>query len=128
MLRQEFQQLKFPVWKFDLLRPLVYFPALCKNPQLPCDNGILRRAGRFQQTVITPEMCLDPGNQLLRFKGLGNIVVSPQAKPADFIRQAPMGADHQNRNFHFIADPPANLVTAAAWQHQIQQDQIVLAG
>ena len=71
-------------------------------------------------------MSTDPGHKLGRIKRFGNIIVRSKAQAADHIHAFRPGRNHKNGNVNLTAYLSADLIAAAAWQHNIKEYQVIM--
>ena len=69
---------------------------------------------------------LDPGQQLTRIEGFGQIVVGPDLQPHDTVSFITQGCQHQDRNGPLRTQTSADREAIFARHHHIQHDQIEL--
>ena len=83
------------------------------------DSGFVGNGGR---RLVPAQHRFDPGHQFFGIKGLFDVVVRAQFQPQHFVKNLPLGGEHDNGDAGAAADFPADLVTVDAGKHQVQQD------
>ena len=80
------------------------------------------------QPFILRELRLHFCDQNAGREGLLDIIISPKAQPPDLVDLRPLCRDHHDRDVELIAELSTDLKTIHTRQHDIQKDQIILAG
>src|ERR1700674_269516 len=86
------------------------------------------RLGLVRLRLGSPHYRIDAREHLTDREGLGGVVVRAELEPNDLVDLGVFGRDHDDRN---AAAPPqraAEVESAHAGQHQVQQDQVGLGG
>ena len=58
-------------------------------------------------TLASPQYCSYPGDDFLRIKGLGNIIIGPEFQPDNLVGGIIAGGQHDYRHIRFPAQFPA---------------------
>ena len=64
------------------------------------------------------------GDELLRLKGLGDVIIRAGFKAQDHVHGIGLGCQHDDGHRGFAPDGAANIHTVHARQHKIQKDEI----
>ena len=72
----------------------------------------------------SPQYGIDPGNQLLHFKGLYNIVVSSHLQALNTVKNLTLGSQHDDRHLAGLPDFRCDRPAIHDRQHNVQQNQI----
>ncbi len=70
---------------------------------------------------------LDPGKQLARLEGLGQIIVGAELQPDDAVHGVAARGEHEDRGVAPGADAPAHFEAVEVGQHQIEDEQVEMA-
>jgi hypothetical protein len=76
----------------------------------------------------TPQHALDPGEQLARAEGLGEIVVGAHLQSDDAVGLLAARGEHDDRHVRAAAQVAAQLQPVGARQHQVEDDQVGTRG
>ncbi len=96
-LQQAVQQLEFQVGQAHRLVKPDGFKALGDQGDRPKAQDFAVLAGEGG-TVTAAQQGLDPCDELLQFKGLGEVIISPGVEAGDFVFGAAKGGEHQDGN------------------------------
>ena len=80
------------------------------------------------EAFILRELRLHFRDQHAGREGLLDIVIRTKAQPPDLVDLRPLCRHHHDRDVKLIAELSTDLKTVHARQHDIQKDQIILAG
>ena len=80
------------------------------------------------ETFILRELRLHFCDQHTGREGLLDIIIRAKAQPSDLIDLCPLCRHHHDRDVELIAELSTDLKTVHPRQHDIQKDQIILAG
>ena len=92
---------------------------------------LLRLSPRLAALVVPgvpPELGLDPGHQLQRIEGLGEVVVRPQGQPHDLVHVLHPGSEHQDGEQVRLPDLLAQSEAVHIREHHIQDGQVKRRG
>src|SRR5438105_1599851 len=69
---------------------------------------------------------VDPGEKLARIEGLGQVVIGAHLQADDAVDIVALGGEHDDRRCRGLrAQPPADGKPVLAWQHEIEDHQVV---
>ena len=111
--------------------PVDVHPALGGfDPKLaPLDDPILLVARLGPHRLHPAEQRFHPGDQLPHAERLGQVIVRAHLEPEDAVEFSGFGREHQDGHVaRQRADLLANAEAVKARQHQIQDDEVVVAG
>ncbi len=123
VLRQKFQQGKFPVRHFKLPAVLHHLPTLGQNLHIAQADDLRLPLSPAGEPGIPAEVGLDPGGELRRVKWLGDVVIRSQAQPTNLVHRLGAGSDHKDGHIDPVPNQAADVVAIASREHQVQQDQ-----
>ena len=75
-----------------------------------------------------PQQHPDPGHELARRERLGHVVVGADAEPDEQVGLVVAGGEHQHRAPGGRPAAPAHLEAVEAGQHQVEHDEVRVAG
>ena len=89
-------------------------------------NDVPAVAGLVSLVVagVAAQLGFDPGHQLQRVEGLGNVVVRADGEAGDLVHVLRLGGEHEYREVVLLADFPAEGKAADVGEHHVQDGQV----
>src|SRR5690606_40503928 len=85
------------------------------DAEVPAGQGLVLVSGRG-----ATEKGADPGHELARAEGLGDIIVRAELEADDLVDLAGLRGEHKNGQVHLAAQVAADLKPVHCWGHEVQ--------
>ena len=84
---------------------------------------------RVLSAVAAAQQSLNTGQQFIESEGFDQVVIGPSLQAANTVLHGVLRGENQNvRFFARFAKLFQQTKTVQSWQHQVQNDQVVIAG